>query len=579
MKTNKLLIRPRPYEDESLRGYILRVAEANSAPNSIIIFQYLGIKHKHYQNLLFPRDEINLGSFSELVNVTVKKLESLILYNLLFPHMAIEQEEKVRFHIWNHGTSGNEQQVCSICLKEASYQRNLWELSLVTTCPLHSCRLIDRCQDCGKAINPYRKKMSYCNCGFDYRESDIIFAESELSIFLRHTIEKSGPRCGENVLYSLNPRLSIYTIITLVRLVNGLEAKTNHNNFSIGIDKRILTEQLDRTFSIFDKWPESFFAFLDDYRIAKNYSIRFSRLNTFFNTYFCHEDLKFIVDALHDYGYSFWERGFLQQIETNNLGVEIVKESIKATIQRHSRARDLVGISQNKLAKLLGVANYQIDHLREKQIIMPISGPDIDGMPTWLFEENSEKMILDKFKEDITTKIHDDEVLSFLQTSLKFVPYGLKKIDLIQSVLLKKLRPCSIVEGNGFHQFQFNRSDVLSFLKGGMLTREDISKKLSCNYRAAYYLVKYGFIKGEKIGEFTLVSHENYNEFREKFILAIEIVHLYPAFKSTRRLVRKLLQVGISPVDDRYMEVGFLFERSAKLTDFLKKSIARHSIE
>lgn len=55
--------------------------------------------------------------------------------------------------------------VCALCLVEAPYCRNQWELALVTACPLHGVTLIDSCPWCGKSLSWNRPAVTNCMCG------------------------------------------------------------------------------------------------------------------------------------------------------------------------------------------------------------------------------------------------------------------------------------------------------------------------------------------------------------------------------------------------------------------------------
>lgn len=55
-------------------------------------------------------------------------------------------------------------QVCPHCLRERQRAPATWALSLVTACPTHYARLIDRCV-CGRPISWRRPSIDICQCG------------------------------------------------------------------------------------------------------------------------------------------------------------------------------------------------------------------------------------------------------------------------------------------------------------------------------------------------------------------------------------------------------------------------------
>ncbi|WP_408036859.1 TniQ family protein [Tolypothrix bouteillei] len=63
--TQKLLRRPRPYPDESLAGYIIRLTENNYYHHPKLIFQISGLKTRGvYANVFIPEQD-NLSCFQE----------------------------------------------------------------------------------------------------------------------------------------------------------------------------------------------------------------------------------------------------------------------------------------------------------------------------------------------------------------------------------------------------------------------------------------------------------------------------------------------------------------------------------
>jgi hypothetical protein len=54
-------------------------------------------------------------------------------------------------------------QICPECLREKQITLAAWSISLVTCCPVHAVRLIDRCV-CGRAISWRRPAIDFCEC-------------------------------------------------------------------------------------------------------------------------------------------------------------------------------------------------------------------------------------------------------------------------------------------------------------------------------------------------------------------------------------------------------------------------------
>lgn len=60
-------------------------------------------------------------------------------------------------------------QLCVLCLQESMSAQVIWDVSLVTCCPRHKIRLVDRCPACHRALCWRRPSVVTCLCGYDFR--------------------------------------------------------------------------------------------------------------------------------------------------------------------------------------------------------------------------------------------------------------------------------------------------------------------------------------------------------------------------------------------------------------------------
>jgi hypothetical protein len=58
---------------------------------------------------------------------------------------------------------------CPCCLRERSVWWAIWDLCLVSACPLHSCLLMNQCPGCEKMLAWQRPAVERCRCGADLR--------------------------------------------------------------------------------------------------------------------------------------------------------------------------------------------------------------------------------------------------------------------------------------------------------------------------------------------------------------------------------------------------------------------------
>lgn len=146
----RLLVRPLPYPDEAITGYLCRLADSNGFFGLREFFRYV--------------TELGEGDCKRGVALAAGLPQGTI-EGLVGPYPSY----------W--GSAGNlaglaiqdfNQQTlrwCPICLHEAPYLRNFWTLKLVCHCERHQTKLRDRCPACGAAQSSARSNFRSCLCG------------------------------------------------------------------------------------------------------------------------------------------------------------------------------------------------------------------------------------------------------------------------------------------------------------------------------------------------------------------------------------------------------------------------------
>jgi len=79
-------------------------------------------------------------------------------------------------------------QLCGLCLREKALARVSWDVSLVTCCPKHRVRLVDRCPSCNRVLCWRRPGVVTCLCGQDLRHVSSVRATSD-EVWLSDRIE------------------------------------------------------------------------------------------------------------------------------------------------------------------------------------------------------------------------------------------------------------------------------------------------------------------------------------------------------------------------------------------------------
>lgn len=184
----KFRYHPEPEEDELLSSWIIRLALAHHTDPATFVNLYLPA----WKNSLWM-DDVDVSAENELIEalalksgyshelirgLTLKSYEGYLAEritcksrNPFIQSLGRQCRVKVNFGL----------RFCPACLREdvLPYFRKRWRLSFSTACVKHKCFIIDRCPECGAALNPYRSvrillrsDMMHCyTCGADLRKA------------------------------------------------------------------------------------------------------------------------------------------------------------------------------------------------------------------------------------------------------------------------------------------------------------------------------------------------------------------------------------------------------------------------
>lgn len=179
----RLLVRPLPLRGEGLRGYFLRVADANGLLPGLDLYGSIRIGRERG------------GALSRTVPIDVKELglDETALASL--GCRALAADETRRQHVGHkialRHLRARQCAVCPRCLAAQPAIWADWELVAQIACPDHQCWLVDSCPQCGDAIGWHRRGVVTCQCGFDLRQAKTTAAPAEvisLAGALRHRL-------------------------------------------------------------------------------------------------------------------------------------------------------------------------------------------------------------------------------------------------------------------------------------------------------------------------------------------------------------------------------------------------------
>ena len=163
----KLLVRPKPFEFESLSNYMLRLEELNRCKYEWLkeAFDIKPVKRysDSYDIYIEPKSieliaSATNTSFEEIKELTINRFNIWDLNcNYYF------NASNLKDHAFAHNE--NSDRFCPICFKKDNYDRIYWKLKYIHVCILHNTELINHCTNCGKEITYNEFINRTCSCG------------------------------------------------------------------------------------------------------------------------------------------------------------------------------------------------------------------------------------------------------------------------------------------------------------------------------------------------------------------------------------------------------------------------------
>lgn len=134
-----------PRADESFMGYVFRLARRRRLRTYTDVARSCG--------MLAPTNNPSravLDLLSEDARVPVESLLAIYRGNLNGTTTCYRGVVLPR-----HSYAGGgrlRRRVCPECLTGSNYHRAIWDLVFASACPIHRCRLVDACRDCGERL-------------------------------------------------------------------------------------------------------------------------------------------------------------------------------------------------------------------------------------------------------------------------------------------------------------------------------------------------------------------------------------------------------------------------------------------
>ncbi|TPG70261.1 MerR family transcriptional regulator [Brevibacillus laterosporus] len=579
----RILCTLRPYYDESLYGYLIRLTEVNNYPKLKWILEMIDIGYLTKTKLFSTVDSVNY-SLSKLSDITGINEEELWKLTFVKEFENLDENQIVYSRIRTKRLFSRKIKVCPCCLQENQYFRKVWELVSVTTCPKHEVFLIDRCPECKDFLKRNRSSVSKCHCGYDLCDSSVVkVSKKNLRLTkLIHTLlgQQYHDLSVYTVLYSLNI-WQLHKILLLIMFeIDGLpihrqkveidqfSLEDNHKNFMFA-------------FEVFNDWPKNFHEFLDNISPKQNWTkLRqvgvIKEYGAFFhNIYdnFLEQEYDFLRKSFEHYLKNNWTRGHINRlpmfkndiekkylsmnevctnygISDKNIKVLVEEKLVEGTITNRGKTTIVLVDAQSmenyklrlentltleKTVHYLGISEKTVRELIKESLFTAFRGPGIDGYKKWHIEKNSIEELFNK----INMKVKEERIGSEIKTVnfytiVRNPHYPCKFISFLKMILNGEIVPCKLNEQAGFAKYDFDERDVLRVLNSEIkrkkemkkLSISDVSNLLGVKREIISYWINKGLLTIEKPkkGKRASIDIEIVNDFRGKYITLKELI-------------------------------------------------------
>lgn len=374
---------------------------------------------------------------------------------------------------------------------------------------------------------------------------------------------------------------------------------------------------ITRAFKVFENWPDNYYSFLDWRRLNRNETRHVGGLRKDFGEYksalykqLSSVSLDFLRDSFEEYLRTRWDGGYVTNIKRlgklpypkkylsrdeariklqadfKDIDAFIEKGKLKGVVRQQGKSRlilidaasveelkrkfeDRIGL--NETAQLLGISLQRVHDLVAHGCLQPLRGPTVDNYKKWKFSYRQVIDLLGSIRNMImeTADGTTDNALTFARVLNVFAlckGFGVGRF--VQLILNREIAPCGEVQETGLKAFLFSEQLVHEYVRNQQQGTNnecfcitEAGKILGLERNVAYFLSRKGFIPTQKSSNngwsVLTVTKESMELFTSTYvILKAETKQLRT---TTHRLIRLLMQNGITPVSGPIIDGGHLY--------------------
>lgn len=560
------LIRPKPYQNESILGYLVRASYVNGLKSPLQIFHVIG---SPILNNRMPNDKILLGEYEKEALLDAFNLDETE-FHTLFAHQSDGLNLIGNFSVPSAIFRTNHPRFCPLCVQEKGFIDGSTFFLPMTYCNKHGVELIDTLD--GKRLKwstPFLFEKL-----LEFRPSNGVFRKVSLNVVaFNKVIEKL---MSHELSMLLPVQLKSFNLDEISQLIdfsmrykNRMHSKTplNITNYT----NNQLANSFEDARSFLMDWPKSFdelllyyeknpmshsrgkhgvrycFRDLYDELYAKQnkHSVAYTLLKERFEHYLSNKySASPFLNAISRVSVNLQEQSLLvtrnhaaQMLHCHVGKVDIyVREGLlkpetgnqnffkRKTIQQLAICIKN-SISLDQLATQLGISSHQTRILLKNHIIKPLTIPNTDNRD-WLVEKKEVKRFFSDLQGGALTVIPDNaEIISSKNITFDGVDF----LSLIKKMLAREIlysqRP--IIDTSKLwtlSQFQICR--ITETNKPDLIPPRLAAEQISVNINAVYDWIKRGFItavpqkKQNVTHPVTMLHINNIEEFKTKYILS-----------------------------------------------------------
>lgn len=550
----RLPYRPLSYPHEGLNGFLLRLAEGNG---------FNGIR-----TLVGDRP------------VTWSRLASWLGRDDGFGQLEGQLNAKKASPrpLWNNLSS----RYCPACLKADSTWRQEWELTLLTMCPFHGCRLVEVCPDCGRQVTWSRMKLLSCDCGFRFQAACATKATEAETALASTLCAKLTGRGRVPALVGLLSLEQLYQLIVALGAYSHMERGKRPQKIP-NLGHLQVSEKLTRAVAeILATWPAGFNALLDKLvhdhpppaqggGLPRQFGFFYAYVFRWMNA----PEFGFVLSAFEKYIARHWPQPLNERnkrmspelrIASVWMPVSVAAKELGTTRKRllllyeagmislngrqTASSRTVLCVERNALlgikllladlmdhktaCAILNITKWRLSQLLHHNVVRAVVVPGKWGAGKWGISMKSlQKVLLTGDGLPPVGSIGDEPVITMDYAFRYLLKRSYLFPLLVEAAIQKTLVPIAVrPEVPGVAGWVFRRDQLVRWIddriqgkRQGMLTIPEAAVRLGIKQQALYHFVSKKLVRVDYDPDCfaTLVPADELARFQEKYVLGREI--------------------------------------------------------